>query len=132
MEPEHVDLKEPKFDGQVTIKVRFRNKIEYEKFRKYILKTLWSYGDVYPTWEELTVDFHSVEDLEQVTRRVVELLQIGFEVYCCRYKLEEQLAEEEFPKEDDEEPEDPKTYFEGSDFTVEDFCKDLWRALKPE
>lgn len=88
------------FDGQAVIKVRFRNNPEYVKFRTCILKTDWKPGDVYPQWEELVVDFHSVEDLENITKRIVMLLQMGFEVYSTRYKLEQQLAEEEYPEED--------------------------------
>lgn len=95
----------PEFNGEVTIKVRFRSNPEYVKFHTYILKTEWRPGDVYPQWYELKSEFHSVEDLDAVTRKVVMLLQMGFEVYCTRYKLEQQLAEEEYPKEDYEEPE---------------------------
>ena len=87
------------FDGQAVIKVRFRTNPEYVKFRKYILKTEWIPGDAFPAWEEMTIDFHSSEDLEKVTKTVVMLLQQGFEVYSTRYKLESQLAEEEYPRE---------------------------------
>lgn len=89
------------FDGQAVIKVRFRNNPEYVKFREQILKTKWNPGDVYPTWEEMKIDFHNVDDLDKVTRTVVMLLQNGFEVYSTRYKLEQQLAEEEHPTEGD-------------------------------
>ena len=89
------------FNGQAVIKVRFRNNPEYVKFREQILKTKWNPGDVYPAWEEMTIDFHNVDDLDKVTRTVVMLLQNGFEVYSTRYKLEQQLAEEEHPTEGD-------------------------------
>lgn len=88
-----------KFDGQAVIKVRFRNNPEYVKFREQILKTKWNPGDAWPSWEEMVIDFHNVNDLEKVTKTVVMLLQNGFEVYSTRYKLEQQLAEEEYPPE---------------------------------
>ena len=91
------------FDGQAVIKVRFRNNPEYVKFREQILKTKWNPGDVYPAWEEMKINFHNVDDLDKVTRTVVMLLQNGFEVYSTRYKLEQQLAEEEYPTEDVDE-----------------------------
>ena len=91
------------FNGQAVIKVRFRNNPEYVKFREQILKTKWNPGDIYPTWEEMKIDFHNVDDLDKVTRTVAMLLQNGFEVYSTRYKLEQQLAEEEHPPEDTEE-----------------------------
>lgn len=94
------------FNGQAVIKVRFRNNPEYVKFREQILKTKWNPGDVYPAWEEMKIDFHNVDDLDKVTRTVVMLLQNGFEVYSTRYKLEQQLAEEEHPPEGDEEGDD--------------------------
>lgn len=99
-------MAETKFDGQAVIKVRFRNNPEYVKFRETILRTKWNPGDVYPTWEEMTIDFHNVDDLDKVTRTVVMLLQNGFEVYSTRYKLEQQLAEEEHPEDDIEETEE--------------------------
>jgi len=102
-------MAETKFDGQAVIKVRFRNNPEYVKFREQILKTKWNPGDVYPAWEEMKIDFHNVDDLDKVTRTVVMLLQNGFEVYSTRYKLEQQLAEEEHPPEDDEEEMDGDT-----------------------
>ena len=95
-----------KFDGEATIKVRFRNNPEYVKFREQILKTKWTPGDAYPTWEEMVIPFHNVDDLERVTKTVVMLLQNGFEVYSTRYKLESQLAEEEHPPEGYEGDED--------------------------
>ena len=96
------------FNGQAVIKVRFRNNPEYVKFREQILKTKWNPGDAYPAWEEMEIDFHNVDDLDQVTKIVVMLLQNGFEVYSTRYKLEQQLAEEEHPEEEygDEDDDD--------------------------
>jgi len=94
------------FDGQATIKVRFRSNPEYVKFRTQVLKTEWNPGDAYPTWEEMVVEFHNVEDLDRITRKVVHLLQLGFEVYSTRYKLDQQLAEEEYPPEDPPEEDD--------------------------
>ena len=90
-----------KFDGQAVIKVRFQFQPQYKKFREQILKTKWIPGDVWPTWEEMVMDFHNVDDLDKVTRTIVMLLQHGFEVYSTRFKLEQQLAEEEHPTEED-------------------------------
>lgn len=78
----------PTFDGKVTVRINFHNRVEYEKFRKLILKTEWTYEIDYPIFEERVLEFHNVEDLERVNRTIVNLLQIGFDVYCCRYKLD--------------------------------------------
>jgi len=96
-----------KFTGQVTIKVRFQNAGEYAKFRKYILKTAWNVGDKYPTFEVMTLPFYDIEDVENITKRIVQLLQLGLEVYASNWKVERQLAEEEFPQ--DDEPDEGDT-----------------------
>lgn len=83
----------PKFDGKVTIRVNFPNRVVYEKFRRYILKTEWSYAVDYPIFEEMEVEFHNTEDLLQIDRQIIHLLQNGFQVYCCRYQLNESATE---------------------------------------
>ena len=96
-----------KFTGQVTIKVRFQNAGEYAKFRKYILKTAWNVGDKYPTFEVMILPFYDIEDVENITKRIVQLLQLGLEVYASNWKVERQLAEEESPQ--DDEPDEGDT-----------------------
>ena len=75
------------FNGLVKIRVKFRSSLEYQKFRKYILKTDWSYGIDYPIFESLIMEFHNSEDLHEVTKKIVELLQLGFDVYSSHYEL---------------------------------------------
>ena len=87
------------FDGRATIRVKFNNRAEYEKFRIYVLKTKWSYDLDYPLFEEMKMEFHCVDDLNHVNKQIVYLLQLGFEVYCCRYQMEQTLSEEEYPLE---------------------------------
>lgn len=103
----------PVFDGKVTIRVRFRNRVEYEKFRKYILKTGWSYDIGHPQYESLTVEFHNTEDVDRITRTVIQLLQQGFYVWMTSYELKEtDPAELESPTDDEpeEEDEDEQSY----------------------
>ena len=82
-----------KFDGKVTIRVNFPNRALYEKFRRYILRTNWSYSIDYPIFEEMDMEFHNIEDYEQINRQIIFLLQNGFNVYCCRYQLNESATE---------------------------------------
>lgn len=120
-------MSEPTFNGQATIKVRFRNKAEYDKFRIYILKTKWE-TDIPPLWEDIVINFHNAEDIDLINKHIIQLLQLGFEVYTCRYKLEEQLAEEEHPREED--PEDIFDGFDPKEFDIDSFMKDLWTKLR--
>lgn len=126
-------MAEPKFDGQATIKVRFRNNPDYVRFCEYILKSKWRPGDAYPTWVEQNIEFHSIDDLNNINKLIVMLLQMGFEVYSTGYKLEQQLAEEEYPKDDiptdeaytdDEIEEDLKT------FNLERFVEDIKNVFR--
>ena len=114
------------FDGRATIRVRFRNRAEYEKFRKYILKTEWSYALDYPMWEEMTVDFHCTDDVDLINRNVVRLLQMGFEVYCCRFQLEEHLAEEQHPPEGDTNGDIMEDL---EPFDIGKIVSDAWKAI---
>ena len=118
-------VSEPSFNGQATIKVRFRNKPEYDKFRIYVLKTQWQ-TDAAPYYEDITINFHNTEDINQITRQIVQLLQLGFEVYTCRFKLEEQLAEEEHPSEEDPEEDGVDI----SDFNLDHFVRDLFKKIR--
>ena len=126
-------MSETKFDGQVTIKVRFKNNPEYKKFRDYILRTKWNPGDVYPTWEEMILDFHCVDDLDRINKVIVMLLQMGFEVYSTSYKLEQQLAEEEHPRDDiptDEAYSEEEIEEDLKSFNLERFVEDVKNQVK--
>lgn len=72
--------------------------MEYEKFRKYILKTSWCYDIDYPPYEELVREFRSIEDLDRVNHEIVYLLQLGFRVYCSDYVLDAYESVESDPE----------------------------------
>ena len=113
-----------KFDGRVTIRVNFKNRIQYEKFRKYVLKTSWTYDLDHPLFEELICEFHNCEDLEEINRRIFYLLQIGFDVYCCRYQMDQSVEEEEKQQQDIESWE-----FDPNEFNLKEMCNDLWKNV---
>lgn len=103
----------PKFDGRVTIRVKFRNKAEYQKFRKYVLKTDWSYDFGHPQYECYTREFHTCDDLAEINKEIIRLLQLGFDVWTCNYQLTDvDPAELESPSEDDDfcDLEDPEEW----------------------
>ena len=112
------------FDGRATIRVRFRSRVDYEKFRKYILKTAWAYDLDYPMWEELTLDFHCTDDVNEITKHIIGLLQMGFEVYCCKFQLEQHLAEDQHPSEEDSNG-DPEL----EPFDIGKIVSDLWKGF---
>ena len=94
---------EPRFDGKVTIRVRFHNKAEYQKFRKYVLKTGWEYDMGHPQYECMDREFHTCSDLVSINKEIIHLLQLGFDVWTCNYQLTDvEPAELESPSEDDD------------------------------
>ena len=104
---------EPKFDGKVTIRVRFHNKAEYQKFRKYVLKTGWEYDMGHPQYECMDREFHTCDDLVSINKEIIHLLQLGFDVWTCNYQLTDvDPAELESPSEDDDfcDLEDPEEW----------------------
>lgn len=77
--PEHIN-------GCCKIMVRFHNNAEHIKFCKMVLRHRWEY-DTIPDQAYLDLEFHTVEDLEMILRKIAHLLQLGFDVYSANWKL---------------------------------------------
>lgn len=74
--------------GSASITVRFENRVQWQKWRKYVLKTDWDFdGGSGPYIARLEEKFNCSEDVERITKRIVQLLELGFEVYSCQWKL---------------------------------------------
>lgn len=77
------------FEGGATIRIIFKCRAEYLKFRKYVLKTEWKPCELdCPPYEEMVIPFHCTDDIDTINRQIISLLQMGFDVYCCKYHLE--------------------------------------------
>ena len=75
--------------GTAVITVRFENRVQWQKYRKYILKTDWEFDSGYhPYTATLELPFKSAQDVDYIAMRVVQLLQFGFDVYSCSWKLD--------------------------------------------
>lgn len=76
--------------GEATITIRFENKLQWQKYRKYILKTGWDFdGGSNPYVAQLPIKFHTVDDIEFIVKKIVQLLQLGFDVYSCQWKMKQ-------------------------------------------
>lgn len=76
------------FYGKATITIRFENRIQWQKYRKYILKTDWEFdGGDRPYVAQLEQRFSSTDDVNEIVRKIVQLLQLGFDVYSCKWQL---------------------------------------------
>lgn len=78
------------FYGQAKLVVRFENRAEWQKWRKYVLKTDWDFNDSeYPETTSMIIRFANSEDIEAITRKIVGLLQMGFNVYSCNWGIDQ-------------------------------------------
>lgn len=75
-----------KFEGGCKIMVDFRNNAEYIKFCRYVLHTNWI-TDNSPYSATLDLEFHDMDELYGIMRKIVYLLQLGFKVYSANWKL---------------------------------------------
>lgn len=86
------------FNGKATILIRFENRVQWQKWRKYILKTTWDFdGGSFPYTAQREINFSCVSDINLIASTITELLQLGFDVYSCKWELEQKTAEETTP-----------------------------------
>lgn len=76
--------------GHTTITIRFENRVQWQKYRKYILKTDWDFdAGSHPYVARLEERYCCVDDVDRIVKKIVQLLQLGFEVYSCKWELED-------------------------------------------
>ena len=80
----YIETQQP--NGSCRIMVRFSNHAEYIKFCKQVLKTDWICYEP-PNQYILDMEFHTTDDLDGILRKIVWLLQLGFNVYSANWKL---------------------------------------------
>lgn len=84
-----------KFGGTARINIHFLNRLMWQKYRKYILKTEWDFDTgMHPSSANLDMQFHSMDDVVDICKRIVFLLQLGFEVHSCRWTLDQEYLDE--------------------------------------
>lgn len=106
--------------GTAHIVIRFENRVQWQKYRKYILKTEWEFdGGNGPYTAYLDERFECCDDIDRITKIIVNLLQLGFDVYSCNWELDQPRKQEvlidngdgtwhrEYIEFDDSEPVDP-------------------------
>ena len=75
--------------GSARIVIHFENRAEWQKYRRYILKTDWDFdGSTGPRTAYLDRTFRCAEDLEKIAKEIANLMQIGFDVYSCHWTLD--------------------------------------------
>lgn len=85
----------PPVKGSCVLSIRIENRGEYLKWQKYNPGYQWEFIVTYPALMRAKYEFKSALDVEMITKKIVQLLQMGFEVYSASWKLEEQEVKDE-------------------------------------
>lgn len=83
------------FNGTCILSIRLQNHGEYLKWKELTHTTRkWEFIMQYPAILRAEYEFHNAMDVEIMTKKIVQLLQMGFDVYSASWKLEEKKDEE--------------------------------------
>lgn len=75
--------------GKATITIRFENRLQWQKYRKYVLKTNWDFdsGANTPYTASIEERFNCIDDVEKIVKKIVFLMELGFDVYSCNWSM---------------------------------------------
>ena len=98
--------KKIELDGKCRVSIRFQNRAEYLKWAKYMDPTgRWDFDVQFPAIMRKEYIFHSIYEVELMIKRIIDLLQMGFDVSMANFNLtQEEVALETPPKIEDEDP----------------------------
>lgn len=85
----------PPVKGSCILSIRIENRGEYLKWQKYNPGYQWEFIVTYPALMRAKYEFKNALDVEMITKKIVQLLQMGFDVYSASWKLEEQETKDE-------------------------------------
>lgn len=85
----------PPLNGKCTLSIRFETPEEYLRWKYYFKGREWEFMVNYPAIMRSEIEFHNSLDVEIISKKIVQLLQNGFEVYSANWKLEDQKDEKE-------------------------------------
>lgn len=84
-----IPKKEDRLYGRCVLTIKFQNKYEYEKWLKYHPDRKWEFMVTYPAVMRAVYDFHTTLDVEIMTKKIIQLLQMGFNVHSASWQLKE-------------------------------------------
>ena len=93
---------QPKSDdiyGTCTLQIQFQNHGEYLKWKKYNGGRQWEFVTTYPAIMRAEYDFHTVQDIDILVRKIVQLLQIGFNVRASNWIIKPTKSQIDLEKE---------------------------------
>ncbi len=78
-----------KLYGKCVLSIRFENKYDYLKWQKYNGTRQWDFIVDFPATMRAEYEFETIADIERMTKKIVLLLQLGFNVYSAGWQLAE-------------------------------------------
>ena len=84
-----IPKKEDQLYGRCVLTIQFQNKYEYEKWLKYHPDRKWEFLVTYPAVMRAVYDFHTTLDVEIMAKKIIQLLQMGFNVHSASWQLKE-------------------------------------------
>lgn len=79
--------------GRCTLSIRLENHGEYLKWRKYNGGRQWEFEHTYPAIMKAEYYFHSSLEVEVIAKKIVQLLEMGFDVYSARWSLAKEKSQ---------------------------------------
>lgn len=88
----------PELHGKCVLSVRFNSVDDHARWNNYVQHRQWDFAVTYPAFMQATYDFHNALEVEVMAKKIVQLLQQGFDVHSASWKLEKKKEEEENEK----------------------------------
>jgi hypothetical protein len=102
MDTENESYYIPKSDtlfGCCTLQVKIENEEDYEKWKKYNGgRNRWDFQTSFPAVMQAEYDFHTSLDVDIISRKIIQLLQMGFNVRAANWRLAEYKSQLEKEK----------------------------------
>lgn len=78
----------PELHGKCILSVKFETPDDYARWKYYAKGRQWEFMVQYPAIMRAEYDFHNSLEVEMLAKKIVDLLQQGFDVYSANWKLE--------------------------------------------
>lgn len=76
--------------GKCVVAIRFKNRAEYLKWKYYMDPTRkWDFDVEFPAIMRTEFEFKNAREAEILCKKIIQLLEIGFDVYTSQWKLNE-------------------------------------------
>lgn len=79
-----------KLFGSCMLSIKMESKDDYLRWKYYCEPTRkWDFNVSFPAVIQATFEFHTVRDVNVIAQKIVQALQLGFNVYSARWQLKD-------------------------------------------